>query len=103
VLILEYKVKPRKGQHAAIEAAIRTVQFIRNKCVQLWMDTWGTNQADLQAYSAQLAREFSFAALLNSMARQAAADRAWRLRHPRPPTRTPRPSRGSFHRFCDGS
>jgi len=77
VLILEYKVRPNSGQQHGIDEAIRTVQFIRNKCVRLWIDTWGTNDTALQAYCAQLAQEYPFAARLNSMARQASADRAW--------------------------
>ena len=77
MLILEYKVRPNSGQQHGIDEAIRTVQFIRNKCVRLWMDTWGTNDTALQAYCAQIAQEYPFAARLNSMARQASADRAW--------------------------
>src|SRR3989454_3239327 len=73
----EYKVHGSKAQYAAIEEAIRVVQFIRNKCLRLWMDTRGTNKNDLQCACAQLAREYSFARRLNSQARQAAADRAW--------------------------
>lgn len=41
------------------------------------MDGHGITRSDLQALCAQLASEFPFAAQLNSMARQAAADRAW--------------------------
>src|SRR5215469_15119191 len=41
------------------------------------MDGCGASQNDLQTLCAQLASEFPFAARLNSMARQAAADRAW--------------------------
>jgi putative transposase len=74
VLILEYKVHPNKDQKQKIDEAIRTVQFIRNKCVRLWMDHWGVSAFDVNVYSAQLAKEFSFAARLNSMARQAARD-----------------------------
>lgn len=77
MLILEYKVRPNSGQQHGIDEAIRTVQFIRNKCVRLWIDTWGTNDMALQAYCAQIAQEYPFAARLNSMARQASADRAW--------------------------
>lgn len=77
MLILEYKLRVNCQQQAAIDAAIRTVQFIRNKALRLWMETRGTSQYDLNQYSAQLAREFPFAARLNSMARQAAAERAW--------------------------
>jgi putative transposase len=77
MLILEYKLRTNKAQVAAIEEAIRTVQFIRNKAVRLWMDTRGVGQYDMQALCAQLAKDFPFAARLNSMARQASADRAW--------------------------
>ncbi|MEA5420326.1 transposase, partial [Spirulina sp. CCNP1310] len=41
------------------------------------MDNRGTGQNDLQKLCAQLAQEFPFAAELNSMARQASAERAW--------------------------
>ncbi len=77
MLILEYKVHPNRDQQRSIDEAIRTTQFIRNKCVRLWMDQWGVSAFDLNVYCAQLAHEFAFAARLNSMARQAAAERAW--------------------------
>jgi putative transposase len=77
MLILEYKVAGSKKQYAAIEEAIRIVQFIRNKCVRKWMDGERVSKNDLQCYCAELAREYSFASLLNSQARQASADRAW--------------------------
>jgi putative transposase len=77
MLILEYKVYPTQAQRAAIDDAIRTVQFIRNKCLRLWMDTRGVSGFDLQHYCAQLAREYPFAAKLSAQARQASADRAW--------------------------
>jgi putative transposase len=77
MLMLEYKLRVNQAQQAAIEEAIRTVQFIRNKAVRLWMDGCGVGQSDLQALCAQLGRNYPFAARLNSMARQQAADRAW--------------------------
>jgi putative transposase len=77
MLILDYKLRVTQAQQSAIDEAIRTVQFVRNKCVRLWMDTRGTNDAALQRYCAELAQASPFAARLNSMARQAAADRAW--------------------------
>jgi putative transposase len=77
VLILEYKLRINQIQRAAIDEAIRTVQFIRNKCIRQWMDTRGTNDAALHRYCAELAHAYPFAARLNSMARQQAADRAW--------------------------
>jgi putative transposase len=76
MLIYEYKVDGNKAQYTAIEEAIRVVQFIRNKCVRVWMDEHATKN-DLQCACAVLAHEYSFAACLNSQARQAAADRAW--------------------------
>jgi putative transposase len=77
MLVLEYKVDGSKKQFAAIEEAIRTAQFIRNKCLRLWMDNRGVNKFDLNTYSAQLAKEYPFASRLNSMARQASAERTW--------------------------
>jgi putative transposase len=77
VLILDYKLRTNKAQAAAIEEAIRTTQFIRNKCLRLWMDGRGVGDNDLQVYCAQLAKDSPFAARLNSQARQASADRAW--------------------------
>jgi putative transposase len=77
MLIYEYKVDGTPAQCAAIDQAIRITQFIRNKCLRLWMDGTGVSHNDLQGYCATLAREYPFAACLNSQARQAAADRAW--------------------------
>ena len=77
MLIYEYKLDGSEQQYAAIEEAIRVVQFIRNKCLRKWMDSRGVSKNDLQCYCAVLAREYSFASSLNSQARQAAADRAW--------------------------
>jgi putative transposase len=77
MLTSEYKVDGTKRQHAAIDEAIRVVQFIRNKCLRLWMDERNISANDLQAYCAVLAHTFPFAARLNSQARQASADRAW--------------------------
>ena len=61
----------------AIDEAIRTVQFIRNKCLRKWMDGRGVGDTDLQVYCSALAKAYPFAARLNSQARQASADRAW--------------------------
>jgi putative transposase len=77
MLISEYKLAGTKQQYAAIDEAIRIVQFIRNKCLRLWMETRGTNRNDLQCYCAVLAKEYPFVNSLNSQARQASADRAW--------------------------
>src|SRR5579864_6914976 len=77
MLIYEYKLDGNKAQYIAIDEAIRTVQFIRNKCLRFWMGEHGMSKNNLQCYCATLAHEYSFANNLNSQARQAAADRAW--------------------------
>src|SRR2546429_5328709 len=77
MLIYEYKLDGLSRQYAALDEAIRVVQFIRNTCVRMWMDERGINKIDLQCYCAVLAKEYPFAARLNSQARQASAYRAW--------------------------
>ena len=77
MIVLEFKAYGKLDQFTAIDEALRTVQFIRNKCLRLWIDGLGMSQYDLNKYCAVLAHEFPFADKLNSMARQAAAERAW--------------------------
>ena len=77
MLIYDYKLRTNQAQQQAIDEAIRTVQFIRNKCLRKWMDERGIGDNDLQVYCAQLAQEYPFAACLNSQARKTSADRAW--------------------------
>ena len=64
-------------QYQALDEAIRTAQFVRNKCVRCWMDNKSVNRAALYAHCKDLAKEFDFAKKLNSAARQASAERAW--------------------------
>jgi putative transposase len=77
MFVLEFKVKAKKAQCQAIDEAIRTTQFIRNKCIRHWMDNQGVNKYALNKLCKQLAEEFSWAKELNSMARQSGAERAW--------------------------
>ncbi len=77
MLVYEYKLAGSKKQYAAIDEAIRTAQFVRNKSLRLWMDGEKVSKNDLQTNCAVLAKEYPFAAKLNSQARQAHADRAW--------------------------
>ncbi len=77
MLVLEFKTYGKSSQFTAIDDAIRTAQFIRNSCIRLWMDVKGRGKNDLQKYCAVLAKNFPFADELNSMARQASAERAW--------------------------
>ena len=78
--ILEYKISAKPQQYKAIDEAIRTVQFIRNKCIRHWMDApkdAKINRFSLNRYSTELRNEFAFVKDLNSMAVQASAERGW--------------------------
>ncbi|NER50024.1 MAG: transposase, partial [Symploca sp. SIO1A3] len=77
MIIVELKAYGNPHKYQAIDEAIRTVKFIRNSCIRLWMDNKGTGKYDLSKYCKILAKEFPFANELNSTARQAAAERAW--------------------------
>ena len=77
MIVYEFKVKGKEAQYRAIDEAIRTSQFIQNKCLRYWMENKGLRQYDLNKYCAVLAAEFPFADELNSMARQSAAERTW--------------------------
>jgi putative transposase len=77
MLVFEFKAYGKEAQFAAVDDAIRTAKFIRNSCIRLWMDVKSTGKNDLQKYCAVLAANFPFASELNSMARQASAERAW--------------------------
>ena len=76
MIIYEFKVKGKIEQYRRIDSAIRTCQFIRNKAIRFWMDNRGVKLFELSKLSASLAKEFEFAAKLNSQARQAATERA---------------------------
>lgn len=80
MIVLEMKGIAQQYQYDAIDEAIKTVQFIRNKALRLWMDASQEDNIDkyaLNKYCAVLAKEFVFAKELNSTARQASAERAW--------------------------
>ncbi|MGB6168057.1 MAG: hypothetical protein WBF52_10760, partial [Geitlerinemataceae cyanobacterium] len=77
MLVFEFKAYGKSEQYSAIDEAIRTGQFIRNKCLRYWIDHPGVKRYDLNKYCAVLASEFPLADELNSMARQASAERAW--------------------------
>ncbi|MEH2285156.1 MAG: transposase [Nostoc sp.] len=77
MIVYEFKVKGKEKQYRAIDEAIRTSQFIQNKCLRYWMDNKNLGRYDLNKYCAVLAAEFPFADELNSMARQSAAERSW--------------------------
>ncbi|MBN3899062.1 MAG: transposase [Nostoc sp. NOS(2021)] len=77
MLVFEAKLKGSIEQYEKLDEAIRTARFIRNSCLRYWMDNKGVGKYELSAYCAVLKKEFPFANNLNSMARQASAERAW--------------------------
>jgi putative transposase len=77
MLVFEAKLEGTKPQYDRLSEAIRTARFVRNSCIRYWMDNPGIGRSELSAYCAVLAQQFPFAGKLNSMARQAAAERAW--------------------------
>lgn len=77
MLVVELKLRGKQEQYSLIDEAIRTALFVRNSCVRHWMDNEKIGKYDLSAYCKVLAKEFEWAGKLNSMARQASADRAW--------------------------
>ncbi|EGJ33814.1 MULTISPECIES: RNA-guided endonuclease TnpB family protein [Moorena] len=77
MIVLEFKVKGNKTQYAAIDEAIRTGQFVRNKCIRYWMDNKGIGQKDLYRYNTWLRSEYPFVTDLNSHACQASVERAY--------------------------
>ena len=65
MIVFEYKVKGKPDQYKAIDQAIRTTQFIRNKAIRYWMDAPPEEKVDkfaLNKYSTILRKEFPFVA-----------------------------------------
>jgi putative transposase len=77
MIVVEFKVQGKTTQYAAIDEAIRTAQFVRNKAIRFWMDNQGVGQKDLYRLSKAIRQEFSFANALNSSACQSAIERAY--------------------------
>jgi putative transposase len=83
--ILEFKLYGTSDQYKLIDEAIRTAQFIRNKCIRAWVDEGAKPKDERQKFGpvsfnylcAPLAKEFEFADKLNAHARHASAERAW--------------------------
>ena len=77
-MLLEYKVKPKPAQIQAIEEAIRTTQFVRNKVLRFWMDNRGVSKTEMFRHNTKLRGEYSFVKELNSHACQTAVERVLR-------------------------
>jgi putative transposase len=77
MIVLEFKAQGKTTQYAAIDEAIRTAQFVRNKCIRYWMDNRGVGQKELYRHNTALRAEFPFVKALNSHACQVAVERAY--------------------------
>ena len=82
MLVYEFKLKGNESQYKLLDEAILTGQFMRNSCLRFWVDAKPgekINRFALNKYTKVLADnpEFPWAKKLNSMARQAHAERAW--------------------------
>ena len=73
------KLQGKKDQYKRLDQAIRTGRFVRNSIIRAWMDGQLKSRNDAYAYCKVLSDnpEFPWAKQLNSMARQAHAERAW--------------------------
>ena len=79
MFVLEFKVRsPKQQQCLAIDEAIKTAQFVRNKCLRYWMDNPGVGKYDIYKHNSQLRKEYQFVRDLNSHATQCAVERTWR-------------------------
>ena len=79
MLVYEMKLEGEKVQYERLDEAIRTGRFVRNSILKAWMDGEVKSRNDAYKYSKVLADnpEFPWTKKLNSMARQAHAERAW--------------------------
>ncbi|NES71897.1 MAG: IS200/IS605 family element transposase accessory protein TnpB [Okeania sp. SIO2D1] len=79
MLIYEMKLQGTQGQYNQLDSAIRTGRFVRNRIIRAWIDREIHSRNDAYKYCTKLAHnpEFPWTKQLNSMARQAHAERAW--------------------------
>ena len=78
MFVLEFKIRnPKPQQCLAIDEAIKTAQFVRNKCLRYWMDNRGVGKYDIYKHNTQLRKEYQFVRDLNSHATQCAVERTW--------------------------
>jgi hypothetical protein len=50
MIVLEFKGQGKTAQYSAIDEAIKTAQFVRNKCIRYWMDNSCVGQKELYRY-----------------------------------------------------
>ncbi|NEQ67380.1 MAG: IS200/IS605 family element transposase accessory protein TnpB [Symploca sp. SIO2D2] len=79
MIVYEMKLAGEKEQYGRLDEAIRTGRFIRNSVIKAWMEGGIKSRNDAYKYCKVLSDNpaFPWARQLNSMARQAHAERAW--------------------------
>jgi len=77
MIVLEFKAQGKTTQYTAIDEAIRTAQFVRNKCLCFWMNNHKVGQKELYRYNTALRAEYPFVKALNSHACQVAVEWAY--------------------------
>jgi putative transposase len=77
MLVFEAKLQGASDQYKRLDEALRTGRFVRNMCLKYWLDGYALSRNDLNKYCKVLADnpEFPWVKKLNSMARQAMAER----------------------------
>ncbi len=76
MIVLEIKLRGKREQFHRIDEAIRTAQFIRNKCIRLWRDNKGINKTKMFRHNTELRATYPWCHNLNSHACQASVERA---------------------------
>ena len=79
MIVYESKLEGTNDQYLKLDEAIRTGRFVRNSIIRAWMDNLVKSRNDAYKYCSTLAKnpDCPWAKKLNSMARQAHAERAW--------------------------
>ncbi len=79
MLVYEMKLQGTYCQYRSLDEAIRTGLFVRNSVIRAWLDGQVKSRNDTYKHCKLLSDnpEFPWASRLNSMARQAHAERAW--------------------------
>ena len=79
MIVYEAKLEGTQQQYGQLDQAIRTGRFVRNSIIRAWMDKQIKSRNDAYKHCKVLADnlDFPWAKSLNSMARQAHAERAW--------------------------
>ncbi|WP_347339503.1 hypothetical protein, partial [Planktothrix sp. FACHB-1355] len=60
MIVLEFKAQGKTTQYNAVDEAMRTAQFVRNKSIRFWMDNRDVGQKELYRLSKTLREDFSF-------------------------------------------